>query len=58
MQQVAIINYNTGAIDIYPYPDNYPGYVDDWITEKFPNLSPNDYYWIHKHGIVPVTIHA
>lgn len=57
MQQVAIINYETGSIDIYPYPEDYDGYVEDWILENELPFDDSCCYWIHRNGIIPLTIH-
>ena len=57
MQQIAIINYETGSIDIYPYPNDYNGYVEDWILENKLSYNDSNCYWIHRHGIIPLTIH-
>ena len=57
MQQVAIMDYETGSIDIYPYPEDYNGYVEDWLLENNIPFKDSSCYWMHKNTEITVTVH-
>lgn len=57
MQQVAIMNYTTGTIDIYPYPEDYDLDVEDWFYENGIPFDEDSCFWMHSHTEIPVNIH-
>lgn len=55
MQQIAVIDYALGCIDVYTIPkDKDP---EDWLEEEH-KWNPSSCTWIASDGILPITIHA
>lgn len=55
MQQVAVIDYVLGCIDVYTIPKEED--PQEWL-DKNTKWNPNSCEWIASDGILPITIHA
>lgn len=55
MQQIAILNYATGKVDIYTTDESVD--AEEYIT-VYLGLSLNDVLYMSKPGIIPVTIYS
>ena len=52
MQQVVILNYTLGRIDVYTLDQEDP---EDFVDSL--NIKGSDYYWLAMDGIIPIEIH-
>ena len=55
MQQVAVIDYVLGCIDVYTIPKEKD--PQEWLDENN-KWNPSSCEWIASDGILPITIHA
>ena len=55
MQQIAILNYATGTVDIYTTDESAD--AEEYITINL-GLRLNDILYMSKPGIIPVTIYS
>lgn len=55
MQQVAVIDYALGCIDVYTIPKGED--PQEWLN-KNNKWDPSNCEWIASYGILPITIHA
>ena len=55
MQQIAVIDYTLGCIDVYTIPEWED--PQEWL-DKNNKWNPSSCEWIGHDGILPITIHA
>lgn len=55
MQQVIILNFNLGRVDVYTI--DFSDDAEDFITDEL-GLSLNDVCYMTKSNIIPITIHC
>jgi hypothetical protein len=55
MQQIAVIDYVLGCIDVYTISKEED--PQEWL-DKNEKRNPNSCEWIASDGILPITIHA